>query len=284
MRVGTAALSAGRPLLAFARMAFLDHLAYRLRYVVGILNYMIYMGVQYFLWSAVYSSAPPGATALGGFTFPQIITYFAVGWVVRVSCFNNIDREIADRVSQGDIVLDLLRPPSLLVMRYGAAVGEAVFRVLFMGLPTALVLFPLFGVEPPPLGGSLAGSALALLAFAVSVALAFHLFFLVNFLIGVSAVYLEKIRGFLWAKFILVQFLSGLLVPYDLFPAWARAVLGALPFRGMIYGPIEIYLGHARGAEALRELALQAGWTIALWLLARRSWTAARGRLLAQGG
>jgi viologen exporter family transport system permease protein len=284
VRVASAALPSVRPLLAFARMAFLEHLAYRLRYVVGILNYTIYMGVQYFLWSAVYSSAPPGTTALGGFTFPQIITYFAVGWVVRVSCFNNIDREIADRVSQGDIVLDLLRPPSLLVMRYGAAVGETVFRVFFMAIPTALVLFPLFGVEAPPLDASVAESALSLLEFAVSVALAFHLFFLINFLIGVSAVYLEKIRGFLWAKFILVQFLSGLLVPYDLFPPWARTLLAALPFRGMVYGPIAIYIGHARGAEALRELALQAGWTIALWLLARRFWSAARRKLMAQGG
>ena len=268
--------------LGFARMAFLEHLAYRLRYVVGILNYTIYMGVQYFLWSAVYGSTSDAA--LGGFGFRELVTYFAVGWVVRVSTFNNIDRELADRVSQGDIVLDLLRPVSLISMRYGEALGETVFRVLFMGVPTALVFFPLFGVSGPAPGAAAADTALAVLEFALSAAISFHLFFLLNHAIGVSAVFFERIRGFLWAKFVLVQLLSGLLVPFDLFPAWARAVLGALPFRSVIYGPISIWVGHARGAAAARELVVGAAWTLALWVFNRWLWARARRKLVVLGG
>jgi ABC-2 type transport system permease protein len=270
--------------LSFARMAFLDLLAYRLRYVVGILNYTIYMGVQYFLWSAVFRSTPHGTDRIGGFSFQEMVTYFAAGWIVRVSYFNNIDREIADRVSQGDIALDLLRPVSLLTMRYGEAVGESLFRVLFMGLPTALVLFPLFGADLPTLPPDAPGGAMAILAFLASGVLAFHVFFLLNFLIGISTVFFEKIRGFLWAKFILVQFLSGLLIPFDLFPHWARVLLGILPFRAIIYGPITIYLGRARGLQVLEELTLQAGWTLALYLLARWFWGLCRRKLTVQGG
>jgi len=169
-------------------MAFLDLLAYRLRYVVGVLNYTIYMGVQYFLWSAVFRSAA-GAERIGGFSFQEMVTYFAAGWIVRVSYFNNIDREIADRVSQGDIALDLLRPVSLLTMRYGEAVGESAFRVIFMGVPTALVLFPLFGADLPALPPGPAGGAVSVLAFFASGILAFHVFFLLNFLIGISTVF-----------------------------------------------------------------------------------------------
>jgi len=268
----------------FARMAFLDLLAYRLRYVVGVVNYTIYMGVQYFLWKAVYQSADSTSAGLGGFRFSELVTYFAVGWVARVSYFNNIDRELADRVSQGDIVLDLLRPASLLTMRYGQAVGEAAFRVFFMAIPTALVLFPLFDVEGPRLPERAGPAFWWLLALSASAVLAFHVFFLLNFLTGVSAVYFEKIRGFLWAKFMLVQFLSGLLVPFDLFPDWARAVLGALPFRALVYGPTSIYVGRARGGELLRELGLQAAWTLALYLLARFFWSRCRRKLVVQGG
>jgi len=270
--------------LSFARMAFLDLLAYRLRYVVGVLNYTIYMGVQYFLWSAVFSSSAGRADRIGGFSFQEMVTYFAAGWIVRVSYFNNIDREIADRVSQGDIALDLLRPVSLLTMRYGEAVGESAFRVIFMAVPTALVLFPLFGADLPAIPPGPAGGAASLLAFLASGILAFHVFFLLNFLIGISTVFFEKIRGFLWAKFILVQFLSGLLIPFDLFPPWARAVLGILPFRAIIYGPITIYLGRARGSQVLLELALQTGWVLALLLVARWFWALCRRKLTVQGG
>ncbi len=268
----------------FARMAFLDLLAYRLRYVVGILNYTIYMGVQYFLWSAVFASSPESGGVLGDFTFLEMVTYFAVGWIVRVSYYNNIDREISEKVSRGDIILDLLRPTSLLSMRYGEAVGEAVFRVFFMGIPTALIFFPLFGISGPVLPPSLAEACFQILSFAAAVVLAFHLFFLLNFIIGVSAIFFEKIYGFLWAKFILVQFLSGLLVPFDLFPQWAQALLGALPFRGIIYGPVSIYIGHARGMEILRELALQIIWIILLYLIARGLWALARRKLIVLGG
>ncbi len=148
------------PVIAFARLAFTDLLAYRLRYVVGILNYVIYMGVQYFLWLAVYSSAAVEEAAIGGFRFREIITYFAIGWIVRVSCYNNIDRELADRISQGDIALDLLRPVSVLERYYGEAAGEALFRLLFMGLPTATILFPLFGVSGPSFPGEAPQAAL----------------------------------------------------------------------------------------------------------------------------
>ena len=269
------------PIPAFARIAFTGLLAYRLRYVVGVVNYVIYMGVQYFLWAAVYASAPAGTERIGGYRFEELVTYFAVGWIVRVAYFNNVDREIADRVSQGDVVLDLLRPATLLERYYGEAVGEALMRMVFMAAPTAAVLFPLFGVGGPAPGG---GAALAVPAFALSVVLAFHVFFLVNFLVGATTVFFEKIRGLLWTKFILIQFLSGLLVPFDLFPAWARSVLELLPFRAMIYGPLRIYLGKARGWDLAAELGLQVLWMLILYVAARGLWSRCRSRLLVQGG
>lgn len=270
--------------LAFVRLTFIDRLTYRLRYVVGVMNYVIYLAVQYFLWSAVYSSAPDPDAAIGTFQFREIVQYFAVGWIIRVSYYNNIDRELSDRVSQGDVALDLLRPMTLLQRYYGEALGEALFRIGFMGVPTALVLFPLFGIDGPELSGGAAAVASRAAAFALSVVLAFHVFFLVNFLVGAMTVFFEKIQGLIWAKFTLLQFLSGLMVPFDLFPDWARGLLGLLPFRGMAYGPLQIYLGRATGREALEEIGLQLFWVLVLYLAARALWSACRRRLLVQGG
>jgi ABC-2 type transport system permease protein len=272
------------PFLAFARLAFVDHLSYRVRYLVGILNYTIYMGVQYFLWSAVFASAPAGAPSLGGFRFQELITYFAVGWIVRVSYYNNVDRDLSDRVLQGDIALDLLRPVSLIERFYGAALGEAGFRVLFMGLPTALVLVPLFRVSGPRWDLHSPGGWLLAAAFGISVVLAFHVFFFIHFLFGAASVYFEKIRGLLWSKFILLQLLSGLLVPYDLFPSALRSVLHWLPFRAIIHGPVSIYLGRAQGRGLIFELGLQCGWLLVLALATSWCWSRCRRRLLIFGG
>ncbi len=280
----THAASSASIVLAFVRLTFIDRLTYRLRYAVGVMNYVIYMAVQYFLWSAIYSSAPDPDATIGTFHFHEIVQYFAVGWIIRVSYYNNIDRELSDRVILGDVAIDLLRPMTLLERYYGEALGEALFRIGFMGIPTAIVLFPLFGIDAPDLSGGAAAVLARAAAFTISVVLAFHVFFLVNFLVGAMTVFFEKIQGLIWAKFTLIQFLSGLMVPFDLFPEWARNILEFLPFRGMAYGPLQIYLGRATGIEAAKEIGLQIFWALVLYLAARALWSACRKRLLVQGG
>ena len=121
-------------------------------------------------------------------------------------------------------------------------------------------------------------------AFALSVLFAFHVFFLINFAIGAATVFFEKIRGLLWAKFVIVQFLSGLLVPFELFPEPARTLLEVLPFRAMAYGPLSIYLGKVSGVRLAAELALQAAWVLALYVFCRWLWSRCRRKLLITGG
>lgn len=42
----TEAASSARIVLAFVRLTFIDRLTYRLRYVIGVMNYVIYMAVD----------------------------------------------------------------------------------------------------------------------------------------------------------------------------------------------------------------------------------------------
>ncbi len=271
------------PIFAFARLTFTDKLAYRVRYVIGVINYTIYMSVQYFLWQAVFASSTEGGSTMKGFTFEALITYFAIGWIVRVSYYNNLDEDLAERVNRGDIASDLLRPMPLLGVYYGKALGESSFRILFMALPTACVLFPLFSVSSPKWPSGIewwlhAGS------FVLSIIFAFHIFFFINFIVGTIAVYFERLLGVIWAKFVVLQFLSGLLVPFDFFPSWARGILEFLPFRAIVYSPAMIYLGKGGEGIPLKELGLQAFWTVFLLAFSVFFWRRARRRLVVLGG
>jgi ABC-2 type transport system permease protein len=76
--------------------------------------------------------------------------------------------------------------------------------------------------------------------------------------------------------------LSGMVLPIPLFPAWARPVLEALPFRGMVDVPARVYVGDL--ADPLRELAQQLAWTVALVVLGRFLLARAVRRLEVQGG
>ena len=239
----------------FAQSSFHIMLAHRVRYVVGVLNYLTYCAVNYYLWQALYSDA--GGMNKRGYSFGQISTYICVGWIMRSAYFSNSDNILAARINKGEIASDLMRPVSLFIQFYGAALGEALFRFFFMALPILAVVIPVFGISPPH-------SATHAAWYLYSAALAFHQFFAINFLTGLIAAWTEKLQAFLWAKFMLIQFLSGLLLPIEFFPTWLATIFHILPFKGLQYVPMQIYLGRWDQTRMSQELLLQTGWTIVL--------------------
>ena len=73
-----------RTALPFARVGFLNMLAYRARYYVGILTYLFNVAVYFFIWRAVFAHSPNVA----GMSLSEMITYVAVGWTIRSFYFN----------------------------------------------------------------------------------------------------------------------------------------------------------------------------------------------------
>src|SRR5579863_5808997 len=125
---------------AFARVGFVDTLAYRLRYYTGIVTYFIYVSVYYFIWKAIYAHS----AHIAGFDFRQILTYISVGWIIRSFYFNNIDQDLATQVTEGALVMNLIKPVNLQLMMTSQALGQAVFRLALLTVPTAAILFLIF--------------------------------------------------------------------------------------------------------------------------------------------
>ena len=262
---------------AFARSSFLNMMAYRVRYLVGVANYFLYVSIWYYIMRAVKAA---DAAALPGFdSASDLVTYFAVAWAARAAYFNSLDNKIAQQVENGQLAMDLVRPISFVWMKYAETAGEVVFRVLFMSVPVLAVLAVVYHpLLAPPAGPG------AALAAAASLAMAFHLYFAINFLTGLVSVLTLKIQGFLWAKFMLVQLLSGVMIPLVLFPAWARAFLVRSPFAGLGHTPVSIYQGRLAGAAAAEALAWQAGWTVLLLAACGIAWRGVARRVAIQGG
>ena len=260
---------------AFARSNFIIMLTHRVRYLIGVFNYLVYAAVQWYLFGAVFHSISSIAT----WSVEEAQTYVCLIQIVRSTYFSNADSQLAGRISKGEIASDLLRPTALLLQYYGSALGEMLFRALFMGLPVGVLLWISFGLLAPASPGDA-------LAFLLSVAMAFHIFFALNFLTGLLAVFTEKLQGFLWAKFILLQFLSGQLLPLEFFKPYptVHAILEALPFKGLAHTPLSIYLGRWDQEKIHSELLLQFAWTVALLIMCECGWRAVRRRLCALGG
>ncbi len=257
----------------FARVAFLKILAYRLRYFTGILTYFVNVSVYYFIWRAIYTSS----AEMGGYDLGQIVTYVAIGWIIRSFYFNNIDRDMAAEVIEGKIAINLIKPVDTQLMYLSQTVGESCFRFLMFTLPIALFIFLFYPVRPP-------ASLFSGLLFAVSCIFALLIFALMNFMVGTCALQIQSILGVIRAKYFIIEFTSGLLLPITFFPQSLQRILFYLPFPHVSYTPLQIYLGKTAGAAALQALGAQLFWIAALMLAGRAYWILATRRLSIQGG
>jgi ABC-2 type transport system permease protein len=259
--------------LELVRIRFLMMLAYRVNYYSGIVIYSLNIGVYYFLWMAIYG----GNESINGTTAVQMTTYVAVAWMSRAFYFNNLDREIAQEIRDGTVAIQLIRPYHYLWVKGFQGLGEGLFRLLLFSAPGMVIVSFVFPVQLPGFGAVWGWFALSLL-------LAFFINTQINILTGLLAFFILNNNGMIRAKRVMVDLLSGLVIPIHFFPLWAQQVLSLLPFQGISYVPSTI-LSQGMPLESLVSfLAVQVGWIVLLWIPIRMIWFRARRRLVVQGG
>ena len=257
----------------FVRVGFVNTIAYRLRYYTGIVTYFIYVSVYYFIWKAIYAHS----ASIEGFDFSHLLTYVAVGWIIRSFYYNNIDQDIATQVLEGKLAMDLIKPVNPQGMYVAQALGESVFRLVMLTAPTAVVLLLVYPVRAPASGWHL-------VAFLVSVFLSFFLVAGINFAVGTFAIRLKSILGLLRAKYFLLELFSGLLIPISFFPHAFQVALAFMPFQYISYIPVLLYLGKISGLGILKALGLQLFWVAAMIALGHGLWTWSSRKITIQGG
>jgi ABC-2 type transport system permease protein len=257
----------------FVRVGFVNTLAYRLRYYTGIVTYFMYVSVYYFIWKAIFAHS----SNIEGFDFSQILTYIAVGWIIRSFYYNNIDQDMAQQVMEGKLAMDLIKPVNTQLMYISQALGESVFRLALLTVPTALVLLAVYPLRRPAGVGQFA-------AFFTSVMLSFFIVAGINFAVGTLAIRLKSILGLLRAKYFLLELFSGLLLPISFFPHFFQRALAVLPFQYISYIPVLLYLGKIKGLGVMKALGIQVFWVFALLALGDGMWRWSSRRITIQGG
>lgn len=262
--------------LSFIRNAFLTMLAYRLRYFTGIITYLLFVSVHYFIWQAVFANQPDGAF-INGFTLTEMVTYISVAWISRSLYFSNIDYDIDEMVRSGEIAIYLLRPVNFQLMMLAKAFGESIFRAFFFTVPVGIVITAVFPISLP-------ASGYDFFLFCASTVMAFFILAQFNFIVGLSAFALKSITGLIQAKYYIVQICSGLLIPLAFFPDWAEQILRLLPFQTIASIPLQFYLGKIPDSEIASAFLLQLFWLVMLTILGKLLWQKALAKLTLQGG
>lgn len=257
----------------FIRIRFLSMLAYRMNYYTGIIIYLVNIGAQYFLWSAIYS----GADGLGGMNMTQMTTYVAVAWMARAFYFNNLDREIANEIRDGSVAIQFIRPYPYLAVKMMQGLGEGLFRLLLFSTPGMLLVWLLFPIRFPH-------DPQVWAAFFLMLLFSFVINSQINILTGLCAFFMENSDGMMRFKRVMVDLFSGLIIPVSFFPGWAETVLRLLPFQAITYLPSAVFSGKDGGIGITNVLGVQVLWLVLLFIPILLMWRLARTRLFVQGG
>ncbi|MER0443972.1 ABC-2 family transporter protein [Streptomyces sp. Edi4] len=265
-----------RAYLPFATGGLQSLLQYRSTFVTTGVTAAAGAAVTVFLWRAVYAGSPPGGGP-GGFTREGITTYLLMAQVLHILHANRVDDEVAAEVYRGDVAVMLVRPVSYPVVRLFSCLPVVAANAALVGVPVLALFAVLVPLTPP--------QPVDALLFLVSTLFSLLLAFLVNLLTGMTGFVTTNTWGVRMVKQSVVAFFAGQLVPLALMPRPLARVASALPFQGMVDGPLTLLLGRYEGvAGAADVLARQIGWVAGLGVLSAVLWRAALNRLEVLGG
>ncbi|RQW96401.1 antibiotic ABC transporter permease [Micromonospora chalcea] len=256
---------------SMARMALKSLLAYQTSFLFGMLASAFGVLSMLYLWRSALAAGPRQ-----GFDWPQMKAYLLVAFVVGSLVSSYTDYRMANRIQQGDVAMDLVRPVDYQWSRLAESVGFAVYEA-GTAIVVVLAAAAIFGGMSPPDRDTLP-------LFILSALLVLPLRFGIVYLSGLLVFWTQNYVGVQAARIALITLFSGALVPLAFLPEWMRVIATYLPFVGMASTPALLYTGSLEGSDATTAVLVQAAWAVALWWLARLMWSAAARKLTVHGG
>lgn len=256
------------------RMNVILALEYRVAFFVSMLDAAIAPTLALLVWLTVreHSASPSAGSGVGlPYDRVQLVTYFLVAALCSIATSAWAGWQLAEEIRSGGLSKHLLRPAPPIVPAVGNNLGEKVVKLGLL-LPLVGMVGLYFRVDLRLSDARLSAEPERWLPFGVALVLAAALNFLLNYLIGTLAFWLQQVGSIGTLEALLAGLLAGRFVPLAFFPAEAAPLLELQPWRYILSFPVEIATGGVEHVSLIRGLAIQCAYVVGLWLLLRVVW------------
>jgi len=260
--------------LHILKMGFVELLAFRVTIIMLALSIPITLFARYYLLAALYDD---GTTVIDGYNIRELLTYLACAWLLRSFFRSGTDRRLGRQVRSGDIVFELMRPVDFMWLTLFKAMGKSLNRFVFISLPL-IVIFLLGDIL------ILSSDPVRWLYFFALVGIGYVIAFEMQFLMGLMAFFIGYNISIIWTVDLVLQILSGLLLPLHFFPEQISKLLMAMPFRHIFYTPAQVFVGHAKLNEIPGFLLSALMWAVVLGIINYLVYKRAEQKLSIAGG
>lgn len=245
---------------------------YRARFMLWLVRTMAQLYLLRMVWLSLYG----GRDVVEGIPAGMLIVYLTVAMLQEFLIQSLIVFEIDQRIMRGTVATDIVRPVGfmwqMLAYDLGGVLGRA--PVLLLAIPVSMVVGSLM----------LPSTMEAAIGYMISLVLAYGISVLIWMLVGMAGFWMTSIQGLRFLLATIQGFLAGAMIPLWFLPDGLRTVLELLPFQGMAFLPVSIFIGQTTGSDILVSLGIQLFWVVGLALVAAFVWKRAQWKLVVQGG
>jgi len=236
------------------------NLTYRLNFFLEVTGpVMIFYFINYNLWTSIYSGDQ--ALIIKGYNYQQMIAYHSWSMIVTILARGHVSANLSEDIRLGRISSHLIYPFNLWEFHTASFLAFQ-FLQMFIALFSILVFSYLEFIHLPNF---------STLTFAILFSSFVSLFwFVIQYLLGLLAFWLEETWILRVMASILTAFLAGAYFPLELYPSWLQNLLEFSPFPYLHYYPVKIFMGDVSLIpKAITILSL---WLLPLLFLVRFTW------------
>lgn len=261
-----------KTMLSLGKMQFNQYTIYKSNFYLFTLNRIVEVIVYIFVWQAIYNQTGDA----GGFTISQMITYYILVVSFSSIALWGINEDMAHSIRNGQINKELLNPISYFKYYFGVNLGELAFAIV-VGTATFIICSLFWKLTLPT---SIINFALCIFVILLGIPTTFF----IQMIVGTVGFYTNSIWGMQIFRKAIIEIFSGAIAPITLFPLWFQELSKWLPFKELIYTPVNIWLGNIDISEILFIIVKQIIWGFILYFLAKKFFNHAVKNITINGG
>jgi ABC-2 type transport system permease protein len=260
------------PYVEFAKRAMAREATYRFDVFTSIASVLIRVYLLRMVWIALYAHN----TAPKELPLHAVITYSTVALLMGLVMDIDQTRALHDKLHDGSIAIDFMRPISVPLYFFADGTGEVLFHAALIVPSLILALFLVHSIDVPGPG--------VLAAFGLSFLLGYFVGFCINFILNCVAFWTLEVQAVQLIMTWVTDLLGGEIIPLLLFPLALQKIVVLLPFAAMFSTPLLIYVGAIPPSRYPEAIGLQVFWLALLGAISVVMWRAGARRVVVQGG
>lgn len=232
------------------RASFLEGLVLRSRVPIIIIEQLLIISVNYYIWRQVSS-----INLLDGYDTLKISTYPVIVWVLQLFINLSVFLRMMQQYRTGNIVIELIRPINYFQILFCSSIGKSLFKLVFGCIPTLIIVMMTTKLYVPH-------RYITVLVFCISILLSTILIAQIDYCLGRMVFLTENGNGLFMVRCLLIDIFSGILFPLEYAPIFLKQIISILPIRLIYYAPATIFLEIYSIEQSLYIVGQQICWII----------------------